>query len=312
MAKKTKAQELFDFEVFQEGEKAFSTIKEEIEHQSNYRVYSTGCLMLDCAIGEKDPKTQIKGIPERTIVEGFGRTASCKSALYEQLAKNILLADPENIVIVLYTEESDLDRWNSIGVTEEQQERIITLGCSEGKDVMLHLAEKNLDRIKVAVQDPRVKLVVIDSIKGLCMAKQLYSKNGEISALEDGEQLALRAKLIGEFIRDFKQLNKRAILYMTNQTSDKIQLSPSDLIVNPQFTVQTPGGRAKEFESQLRFQQETRPIYFENKHELTGKSILRGWEVSIRIIKNKFCRSTGNRVAVANFYFSTPGFNRLQ
>lgn len=234
------------------------------------------------------------------------------SAQYEQLVKNVIQDDPENIVIILYTEESDLDRWESIGVTEEERERIIVLGCTEGQDVMLHLAEKNLDRIKIAVQDARVKLVVIDSLKGLCLAKQLYGKKGEITALEDGEQLAIRAKLIGEFIRDFKQLNKKAILYMTNQTSDKIQLNPYDNIQNPQFTIQTPGGRAKEFECQLRLQQETRPIFVDKEHELTGKKILIGWELSTRLVKNKFCRSTGNRVAVANFYFNPPGFSRLQ
>lgn len=282
------------------------------ESQASYRVYSTGFLMLDCAIGERDPIKGNLGIPERTIVEGFGRNQSLKTSLYEHLAKNILLDDPENRVIILYAEESDLDRWESIGVTPEMKERITVLGCSEGEDVILHLAEKNLDRIKLAVRDPRVKLVVIDSIKGLCMAKQLYGKKGEITSLEDNEQLALRAKLIGEFIRDFKQLNKRAILYMTNQVGDRLQLSPMDLIVNPQFTVQTPGGRAKEFECQLRIQNETRPIYSEKEHPLTGKRILRGWELSSRLVKNKFCRSSGNRVATANFYFNPPGFSKVE
>ena len=310
--KKSPSEAGFKFELFMEDEESFMTLKEAYDRQANYRVYSTGCLMLDAAIGERDPKTGVKGIPERTILENFGRTASLKSGMGEQLARNILRDDPDNIVIVLYTEESDLDRWTSIGVSEEEQERIIVLGCSEGEDVMLHLAEKNLDRVKIAVQDPRVKLVIIDSLKGLCLAKQLYSKKGEIAALEDSEQLALRAKLIGEFIRDFKQLNKKAILYMTNQTSDRIQLSPHDHIINPQFTIQTPGGRAKEFECHIRMQSETRPIYHEVEHELTGKKVLKGWELSVRLVKNKFCRSTGNRVAVSNFYFNPPGFSRLQ
>lgn len=312
MSKNKKSVEGFRFDLFVDDDQAFNSLKEATTKQANYRVYSTGSLMQDAAIGEIDPITGKKGIPQRTILENFGRNASLKTAQYEQLTKNIIQDDPENIAIILYTEESDLDRWSSIGITEEEKDRIIVLGCSEGEDVMLHLAEKNLDRIKIAVQDSRVKLVVIDSLKGLCMAKQLYTKKGEITMLEDSEQLALRAKLIGEFIRDFKQLNKKAILYMTNQVSDRISLNPFDHIQNPQFTIQTPGGRAKEFECQLRIQSETRPIYLEKEHELTGKKILIGWELSTRLVKNKFCRSTGNRVAITNFYFSPPGFNKLQ
>lgn len=312
MVKKKDPSEGFDFSEYSENDKVFESLPEVKGRQAKYRVYSTGCLMTDCAIGEIDPIMGNKGIPERTICEVYGRTASLKSNSAERLAKSVLESDPTNLVLIVYTEDSDLDRWNSIGVTDEMQERIIVLGCSDGKDVMLHLAEKNLDRVKIAVQDPRVKLVIIDSIKGLCTAKQLYTKKGEITALEDSEQLALRAKLIGEFIRDFKQLHKCAILYMTNQVSDKLSLSPADMYVNPQFTEQTPGGRAKEFECQLRIKHETRPIYYEAKHPLTDKLILRGWELTCRIIKNKFCRSTGNRVSIANFYFNPAGFNKIQ
>jgi RecA/RadA recombinase len=311
--KKASSEDGFSIEDF--GTEEFKSAKDRVDEQSTYRVYSTGFLMLDCAIGEVDPIKGNAGVPERTIVENFGRNQTLKSAIYEQLAKNILEEDKDNHVVIIYAEEPDMDRWYSIGITEEMmQNRIHTLGCFEGDELLLHTAEKQLDRAKLVAQDSRVKLVVIDSIKGLCSSKQLYSKNGQISSLENQEQMALRATLIGEFIRDFKQLNKRAILWFTNQTSDNIMLGPGSLIINPQFTIHTPGGRAKEFEAHLRILNETRPIYAEEEHELYTKKPLIGWELSSRVIKNKFVGvgKHGNRVAVGNFYFDIPGFDRAE
>lgn len=87
-----------------------------VKQQANYRVYSTGSFMLDCAIGEKDPITGNGGIPERTIVEVFGKNQSFKTGLAEQLIKSVLNADPTNQAIVLYAEEPDMDRLESLGV----------------------------------------------------------------------------------------------------------------------------------------------------------------------------------------------------
>lgn len=260
--------------------------------------------MLDCAIGEKDPIKGNGGIPERTIIEVFGKNQSFKSGTSEHLAKSILEDDKNNKVLFVYAEEPDMDRFQSIGV---DMNRVHTLGCYEDEETKLQMAERHLELAKKAVQDPSVKLVVIDSIKALCSVKQLYDKRGNIKELEDEEQMAIRAKLVGEFIRDFTQLNQRAILLMTNQVSDKIGISYE---VGPEFRVQTPGGRYKEYMAHLRIEASTRPIYTEREHALTGKRLLLGWEVWYRIIKNKYSKKTGNRVAMSEFYFDPPGFRR--
>lgn len=260
--------------------------------------------MLDCAIGEKDPIKGNGGIPERTIVEVFGRNQSFKSGTTEHVAKSILEDDKKNKVLFIYTEEPDMDRFKSIGV---DLNRVHTLGCYEDEETKLQMAERQLELAKRAVQDPYVKLVVIDSIKALCSAKQLYDKKGNIKELEDEEQMAVRAKLVGEFIRDFTQLNERAILLMTNQVSDRIGISYE---VGPEFRVLTPGGRYKEYMAHLRIEQSTRPLYTEKEHPLTGKRLLLGWEVWYRLIKNKFSKKTGNRVAMSEFMFDPAGFRR--
>lgn len=169
------------------------------------------------------------------------------------------------------------------------------------------MAERQLEVIKRAVQHESVKLVVIDSIKALCSIKQLYTKKGSIRELEDDEQMALRAKLLGEFIRDFANLNKKAILLMVNQVSDQIGIS---FEVGPEFRIKTPGGRYKEYMSQLRIEASTRPIYTEKEHPLSGKRLLLGWEVWYRLVKNKFSKKSGNRVAMSEFYFETAAFRK--
>ncbi len=232
------------------------------------------------------------------------------TSVFEQLTKNILLDDPENIVVWFYSEESDMNRWESIGVTPEMQKRIYALGCFEGDENFLDTAEKQLDRIKTMVKDPRVKGVFIDSIKAMCAARMVVDENGKDKSLADGYRVAMRASLVTEFIRDFKIHNKRAILGMTNQEMDQLKLTPSDMYSNPKYTFQTPGGRTMEFECQLRIRSVTRPLETE-KHELTGDSLVYGWQNSFRVIKNKFCKSSTGRVAVAEFLFDPPGFNHV-
>ena len=188
--------------------------------------------MLDCAIGEKDPINGNGGIPERSIVEIFGKNQCGKTLTSEYLMKSVLEADEDNHVIVLYAEEPDMDRLDSLGIDKD---RLHVLGCFEDEDTKLQTAEKHLEVIKRAVQDESVKLIVIDSLKALCSMKQIYTKKGDIKELEDDEQMAIRAKLVGEFIRDFSHLNKKAILFMTNQVSDQIGISYE---VGPEFRSQ--------------------------------------------------------------------------
>jgi RecA/RadA recombinase len=310
MAKKNaKNFEEMSFEELFEDDDAVLDVEEVSEVQATYRVYSTGVPMLDTAIGQRDPLKGNMGIPARTIVEAYGPPQSGKTLLAEQLAKSVLLDDPENIVVIFYTEESDMDRWESIGVTKEMRKRIKTLNCFAGDEDSLDVAEKHLDRIKYAVRDPRVKLVIIDSLKGMGLNKQIYTDDGQIKSMSDPEKLGLRATVFGEFLRDFKMLNKWAILFCTNQISDQMTTDPRKMPPNQKYNKQTPVGRAIEFEAMLRIECRTNPI--EEGEQISGKPYLIAWETQYRICKCKFRNRSYNRVAVDRFYFDDPvGFRK--
>lgn len=291
-------------------ENGFPSLEVLEKQQQSYKCYSTGSFMLDLAIGEKDCDTGLPGIPERAIVEMFGINQSCKTATAEALMKNVLDADPSNRVVCVFAEEPDVDRMLRVGIDKT---RVFPLYSYEkdGTGVKEGTAETHLETVKLMVQDPAVKLVVIDSVKALCSVHQVF-KDGKAIDMSNGmrEALAARANMMTRFLLNFKQYNKRAILFMTNQISDRIATSPFDHLQNPIFNVQTPGGRGMEYEATIRIRNESRPIWTKNKHALTEEKLLKGWEIAYKIIKNKYSKKTAYRIAYSDFLFDPPGFRR--
>lgn len=298
----------FSFEDFAR-EQGLSNLERLEKQQQTYRCYSTGSFMLDLAIGEKCSVTGLPGIPERAIVEMFGVNQSLKTATAEALMKNILDADPENLVVCIYGEEPDVDRMLAVGIDKN---RVIPLYAYESDAVKDNVAENHLELAKLAVQDPKVKMVLIDSVKSLCSVNQVLKDGKPLDLNGQKEALAARANMMTRFILNFKQFNKRAILFMTNQTSDRIATSPFDFVQNPTFNVMTPGGRGMEFECTLRIRNEARPIWSPTAHKLTEEKLLLGWEVAYKIIKNKYSKRTAYRVAHSDFMFYPPGFQRAK
>lgn len=305
MAKKKSTAGGFSFDDDFAEENNMQKASDLAKQQKEYRVYSTGSFMLDCAIGEKDPIKGNGGIPERSIVEIFGKNSCMKTNFSENVIKSVLDDDPDNKVIVIYAEEPDMDRLEKMGVNLD---RLVTMGCYiNGDEAILQTAENHLDTVNRSVQDPSVKLVVIDSLKALCTAKQMYNKKGEIKELSEDEQMAVRAKIVGDFIRNFVVFNQRAILLMTNQISEQIGMN---FDVDSKNKIKTPAGRYKEYMAHLRIEAVTRPIESEKEHPLFGKKLNLGWEVWYRLMKNKFSNSTSNRTVMSEFYFNPPGFRR--
>ena len=305
--KKNKGDDDNIIELFTQSDE-IKTIKNLQERQQSYRVYSTGSLFLDCALGKKDPIHGNGGIQARSVVECCGPPATLKTALSDQLAKSVLLDDPTNYVVALYSEESDVSRLDGIGFTDEMKSRMLTLYIDPDEEVKTQVAERQLDKIRTLIRDPRVKLVIIDSIKALCSVHQLFDSKGNMRDSEKTEKMAARAVMVGEFVRDFTMYNKEAILFMTNQISDSIQTGFS-FPINPQFNVRTPGGYAKDYYCNIRMKSQVRPIYTQTEHPLTGKKLLLGWEVSYNIFKNKLINQSGNRVANSKFYYDPAGFD---
>lgn len=301
-----KPKENFDFRnhAKQNKVKNISDIKKQ---QDNYRVYSTGAFLLDCAIGERDPINGNGGIPERSIVEIFGRNSSFKSGTSLNLAKSVLDADPNNIVIAVFSEEMEASRLEGL---DPERFFIYDTFVSDDDKEKYKLAEDHLNEVKLAVQDPNVKLVIIDSIKSLCSSKDLLDKNGSIADLEDTKQLGRQAQLLGNFIKEFKSLNRRAILFMVNQISDNVSVGMFNF--DPAHAPKTPAGRYKEYESLIRIETVTKPIYTDKEHKLFGNKLTIGWEVWYKLIKNKYSQKSGNRKAMAKFYFDKGEFDKTE
>lgn len=262
-------------------------------------------MFLDCAISEEDPIKHTGGIPQRTIGEIFGKNASLKSTTTQYVMKSVLEDDKDNQVVAVYSEEPNTRMMKQMGLDFN---RIHAIGCYEDEETKLKTAERQLDIVKKAVQDDSVKLVVIDSIKALCSTKQIYDKKGDIRDLDEEEQMAIRAKLIGNFIRDFTSLNRKAILLMTNQVSDKLGMT---FEVGPELRPTTPGGRFMEYMAHLRIEAATKPIYTD-PHPLTDKKLLKGYELWYKLVKNKYNEGLGMKSVMTEFYLNPPGFRRSE
>lgn len=304
MAKK-KGSEDFGFEEYADDE-GINDLNELKKKQQTYRCYSTGSFMLDLAIGVRDAETGRPGIPERAIVEMFGINSSAKTATMEQVIKSVLEADPKNHVFGVFGEEPSANRMERLGIDLSRVKTRIVVGQDGSRE---NSAERDLEQAKNAVLDPNVKLVVIDSVKSLGAASQMFDSKGKpLDLLDTHEAMCARANMMTRFLLNFKRYNQRAILFMTNQLTESIKIGgygPQ----NPEYNIRTPGGTNMEFECSLRIKNQVKPIEGP-KHPLFDDGLLLGWQVSYRIIKNKYSHKTAGRRALSNFYFDPPGFRR--
>lgn len=282
------------------------TLEKMEKQQEKYKTYSTGSFMLDIAIGERDCDTGRPGIPERAIVEIFGSNGSCKTATAENLLKNVLAADPNNRAVCIWAEEPDVDRLLGYGIDKN---RVASIYAYQDGPMELQLAEKHLELAKNASKYPEVKLVIIDSIKALCSNKQMF-KDGKALDLETAEGMAIRANMMTRFLMGFKQMNRNAILFMTNQTSDRIQTPNGPYIDNPRYNIHTPGGRGKEFECSLRIKASASPIESSVLHSMVNEKLVIGWNICYKLIKNKYANNSASRTAFSEFMLNPAGFRR--
>lgn len=250
---------------------------------------------------------EVSGPDRLFLLEDF--TVVHNTATAENLLKSVLDSDPRALALCIWAEEPDMDRLIGYGIDTKRVASLHAYQKGEGEELEItqHLAEKQLELACTAVQDPNVKLVIIDSIKALCSIKQMYDKDGKPIDMDSAEGLAIRATMLARFIMKFKQCNQKAILFMTNQIADRLGTNYN---ANPTFNVHTPGGRAKEFECTLRIKTVSSPIWTEKDHGLTNEKLLKGWKISYCIIKNKYSKKTAYRVANAEFYFNPAGFRK--
>lgn len=286
------------------AKETFADPIEMAELQAGYRVFSTGFPHLDMTMGFRDPILFNMGAPERSVFESFGDNSSLKTALKENLTINIIRTDPTFVVLVMDIEESTARRWDSYNLTPQEKRRIKHINCCNGNtDDDLKTFEDACSLVFEAVKDRRVKAVFIDSVAAIPTQELLMDANGNTRSLTDNEKMGARATMLGKFIRKFHAVNRCAILWMINQTTEAITTGFSHP-QNARYAKKTTGGRFMEFASQIRIEHKVTPIETETDNELSEAKLLLGWNASFRLMKNKFCNPTSGRTAKGKFYFS--------
>jgi RecA/RadA recombinase len=226
----------------------------------------------------------------------------------------VLLDDPNNYVIGLYAEDSDMSRLDGLGFTSDMKRRFRPLTVDPDEDLKFQSAERLLNKILEYCEHDQVKLVIIDSIKALCTTGDLYDKKGGFFDLEKAGPVGERATKFGLFVKQFANRNKKAILFMINQTSDQISTGfslPYGVADGPDM--KTPGGRAKEFYANLRVKTSAKVLYTETEHPLHGARLGEGYEIRYKLVKSKFCGDSATIMhkATSRFMLDPPGFDRL-
>ncbi len=236
--------------------------------QAARRVYRTGCVGLDIASGQVDPLKKNGGFPELLIFELYGPTGKRKTSMFEHLAYNILMDDPNNIVMCLCTEDPDAKRLKGMGMPMDRYQ-ILGLYNPATPDVKRQLGEVALMDLVVASMFENVKLIGVDSLKALISILQMYEKGGvkdnKIKPFED-DDVAIRAKLVEKLINRILFARRSAILGFLNQVSDRIPDARKDrFIIALGDHDNTPAGRFKEAISPVRLRLEGKPLFVETE-----------------------------------------------
>jgi RecA/RadA recombinase len=191
---------------------------------------------------------------------------------------------------------------------------LIILGCyHEGVEEEHLLAESALQALLDFSKLDQIKACVIDSVAALCAETELFNPNGKERDLFDSQPMAGMAKVFNKFTKDFHNKTKVAPLLMINHYREAINIGPS-FVPPSQLRLKTPGGRTKEFLSDIRILATSNPLWANKgaKHSSTGSRVQEGMEVNYKIFKNKYANPDSNRLAKVHFNFADATFTNAE
>ena len=240
--------------------------------------HTTGLSNLDLAT---KPNTGTGGIPQGRLIEIYGPQKSGKTSLCLSV---IAEAQKEDKVCAFFDAENGYNPFFAKNVMGVSNEDLIISRTQAG--------ETALNTIEAMIVSGTIDLIVLDSVAAL---------PSEAILKEDMQQqhVAREARMWSQALKKIKGLMAKynTTFILINQLRE----DPGTRYGNP---IDTPGGNAIKFYSDMRIEVKSRDVY------RTGSGDDRediGHKIRFRIIKNKAGTSGGS--AIADFYYD-KGFNQ--
>ena len=299
------------------------TAGEMYEEQVGLPVYSTGCIPLDLGIGRVDPKYGNGGVVGRTIAEIMGEPGVGKSLLSMCLIRSV--QQRGKVAILLMTEEPDWNAYKMMGIDIDS---LVVINAYLNDDVETAdlMAETKMGEFLDGVSDPAVGIGIIDSIKSMSSALQLFESGDAKAGTErdlNSREVAPIAQLMDRFFHRWtKYRNDEVILVMINHMTTPLLIGRFANVHQPgeENRPRSSGGRRKEFESTLRLVVASGSLKLKMPHPELGQvnqplqnyRMEYGRRIHIKIVKNRKAHRSGQRRVASNFLWETQSFDHAE
>lgn len=268
------------------------------------RVIPTGILALDMLTGDVDPINGNGGFKQYSIVELFGPNQCYKTGTAEHIIRNTMRLYGPDSVFAVFSEKPDKDRMIRFGIDYDNLNKIDAF--SEDVEEKLRLAEYALEAVCDFAALEETKVIVIDSAAAFPVRLQVYDpQTKKERPLSEEDAMAARAKVWNRFLTKFKSKNKGSVLIIVNQK--RVHISKGMFDMESPIRPNTPAGAGIDFDSNLRISCFAKQMPRKNgetlvKHPVTDKVIYDHYEVTWKIVKNKYGPPQILRELTTEFY----------
>lgn len=272
--------------------------------QSSLESLETGIFALDMAIGHLG-SNGLMGIRQRDIAEFAGFSGVGKTSVGDQITLTTTKKYGPESVFYLFSEPPEVERMIRKGINPDD----VVMRCSYEPDIeeKKNLAEQHLGSALDRGDNPKTKVVIIDTVAALCTSSVLFHKN----SYRDVEQapVASLAKVFTNFLIQWNQRNaSNSVLILMNQYKKSIGTS---YIPGDDAQVWTPGGSAINFFSWVRcmVNGSLKSADKESRHSVEGTKQADSLSGSFKLFKNKYGHLDNDRTVKWELDLETGFYN---